>query len=71
MGIKNCCCTCLDLTEDFEVGDRVQIRTVANSVETGEIQEIRENTIVLDLGEDNFIVICCAHIVSIAPSVPV
>ncbi|SES83022.1 hypothetical protein [Anaerobranca gottschalkii] len=61
MGIKNCCCSCLDLTEDFKIGDKVKIKTVANSIE-GEIEEIRENTIVLD-----GIVICCAHIVSIEP----
>ncbi|AOY77504.1 DUF2642 domain-containing protein [Clostridium formicaceticum] len=68
MGIRSCGCTCLELTEDFQLGDDVQIRTVSNSLERGEISEVRENTIVLDQGGDEFIVICCAHIVSIEPA---
>lgn len=62
---NECCCTCEELFANVDIGDRVQVRSVGNVVETGELSEIRANTVVLDEGTATEVVICCAHIFSV------
>jgi uncharacterized membrane protein (DUF373 family) len=67
MAIRNgkCCCTCEELFANVAEGDRVQVRSVGNVIETGVLSAIRANTVVLDEGAANEVVICCAHIFSV------
>lgn len=67
MAIRNgkCCCTCEELFANVEEGNRVQVRSVGNVAESGELSAIRANTVVLDEGDATEVVICCAHIFSV------
>ncbi|KAA0546565.1 hypothetical protein FZW96_15085 [Bacillus sp. BGMRC 2118] len=73
MGIRNnnkCCCTCEEMFQDFVEGETVFVDVVAgpggSRTIRGTLEELGEDSVVIEEQNNRRTRVCCAYIVSVS-----